>query len=517
VDEQRWVALEPEAIDAVCFDLDGVVTSTQHLHAVAWKETFDALLRDRAGPGEGFEPFDAETDYVEHVDGKPRLAGVRAFLAARGIQLPEGNPGDEPGLDTVHALAERKNRRFQALLRDEEPDVYEDAVDLVDRLETAGIRCGLFSASRNAREVLRRAGLANRFETVVDGVLAAEEGLAGKPDPQTLVETARRLDAEPRSAAVLEDAEPGVEAGRRGGFALVVGVDRVGHAEALAEHGADAVVSTLSDVLVPTNDPDELPSALDGELFDELQAHPPVVFLDFDGTLSPIVDEPDEARIADGMREAVGRLAEGCPVAIVTGRDVDDVIERVGLFDLYYAGSHGFEIHRPDGTRLRMAVPEEQTASLDRARTELGSALADVPGARLEPKQVSVAVHDRQVPDADRSTVHEAVDEVRRRYPELRVAPGKHVHEIRPDVDWHKGKALEVLLDELAIDPDRTPVVYVGDDVTDEDAFRTLPEAVRVLVRGEHQRTHADRALADPDEVRAWIHELADRLEEAPP
>jgi trehalose-phosphatase len=518
VSREGWIAIEPEAIDAVLFDLDGVVTSTHHLHAVAWKEIFDDLLAQRRQQGDDQAPFDIATDYNEHVDGKPRMRGVRDFLAARGIELPEGEPGQAPGLGTMHAIAARKDERFRELLHAEGPEVYEDAVDLLDRLDRAGIACGLFSASRNAREVLRMAELEHRFATIVDGEVAREEELPGKPEPDTLVETARRLDAAPSRAVVLEDAEAGVEAGQQGGFALVVGVDRVGHRDALAERGADRVVSTLGDLLVPTRDPDELGSALaDEALFARLEAADPVVFLDFDGTVSPIVDDPDAAQLAEGLQAAIQRVADEATVAVISGRDVDDVAERVGLFGLYYAGSHGFEIQRPDGTRFRLTVPDEQVASLADAETELREGVADVAGALVERKQASVAVHDRQVADDERQRVREAVDRVRRAHPDLRVSPGKRVHEVRPDVDWHKGKAVETLLAELDVDPAERPVVYVGDDVTDEDAFRTVPQAIRVLVRGEHERTHADRVLADPTEVGTFLHRVADRLGEGRP
>ncbi|MBW3619586.1 MAG: HAD-IA family hydrolase [Actinobacteria bacterium] len=226
---------------AVLFDLDGIVTETASVHRGAWKRLFDTYLRDRAGdPTEDHGPF-TEEDYVRHVDGRPRLDGVRAFLASRGIEP------DEP---TVERLGERKDRYFRERLDEDGVEVYRSTVSLVHDLRAAGLRTAVFTSSRNGESVLRRAGLQDLFETRVDGVTAAELGLPGKPDPAVLLEAARRIEAEPVRTVVVEDAHVGVEAGRRGGFGLVIGVDRGGAAQVLREHGADVVVRDLAEVTV---------------------------------------------------------------------------------------------------------------------------------------------------------------------------------------------------------------------------------------------------------------------------
>ncbi|HEM47422.1 MAG TPA: HAD family hydrolase, partial [Alphaproteobacteria bacterium] len=201
------LAIDPDACDAVVFDMDGVLTHTARIHARAWKETFDALLAARSeSEGGELEPFDIEDDYRRYVDGKPRYEGVRSFLSARGIELAEGEPDDPPDRQTVRGLGNRKNERFLALLRDEGAKCWEDGVALVRALRDAKVRTGVFSASRNAREVLRSAGITDLFEVRVDGVVAAETGLAGKPAPDVPVEAARRLDAAPERCAIVEDA-----------------------------------------------------------------------------------------------------------------------------------------------------------------------------------------------------------------------------------------------------------------------------------------------------------------------
>jgi beta-phosphoglucomutase family hydrolase len=240
----------PAGVSACLFDLDGVLTQTAKVHAAAWKQMFDDYLRERAADtGETFVAFDPVRDYDQYVDGKPRYEGVRSFLDSRGIELPEGGPGDRPGAETIHGLGDRKNEIVQRLIRKQGVEPYEGSVRYVHAVRDAGLRRAVVSSSTNCRAVLRAAGIEGLFEEVVDGVVAAREHLQGKPAPDTFLAGARALGVEPSRAAVFEDALAGVQAGRAGRFGCVVGVDRSGQAQALAEHGADLVVSDLSELL----------------------------------------------------------------------------------------------------------------------------------------------------------------------------------------------------------------------------------------------------------------------------
>lgn len=239
----------PPAIRACLFDLDGVLTQTAQFHAAAWKETFDPFLRRRAAQGHGpYAVFD-EADFERYVDGKPRADGVRSFLAARGVELPEGDTHDAPIVETIHGLANRKNDLVRALIERVGVRVYDDSCRYVGAVRAAGLRCAVVSASANCRVVLEAAGIAPLFEVVVDGLTAARCRLRGKPAPDTFLAAARLLAVEPREAAVFEDALAGVEAGRDGGFGYVVGVDRGDRADALRAHGADVVVTDLTALL----------------------------------------------------------------------------------------------------------------------------------------------------------------------------------------------------------------------------------------------------------------------------
>jgi beta-phosphoglucomutase family hydrolase len=242
----------PDHIQACLFDLDGVLTPTAQVHAAAWKQMFDDFLRQRSSQtGQPFVPFDSLHDYDEYVDGRPRYDGVRAFLASRGISLPEGSPTDSPRAETVDGLGNRKNQLVLRLIREQGVQPYEGSVRYLRAARDAGLRRAVVSASKNCQEVLVGAGIADLLEKRIDGVVAEREHLRGKPEPDTYLAAARRLGVEPAQAAVYEDALAGVEAGRAGQFGFVVGVDRVGQSDALKARGADVVVTDLGNLLEP--------------------------------------------------------------------------------------------------------------------------------------------------------------------------------------------------------------------------------------------------------------------------
>jgi beta-phosphoglucomutase family hydrolase len=240
----------PDGTHACLFDLDGVLTKTAVVHNAAWKEMFDAYLKERSRrTGEPFVPFDPGRDYDEYVDGKPRADGTRSFLASRGIELPEGSDDDPPSAETIHGLGTRKNEIVLRRIREDGVEAYESSVRYVRAARDAGLRRAVVSSSANCRDVLIAAGIEDLFEARIDGVVAGHEHLRGKPAPDTFLAAARALGLGPQAAAVFEDALAGVEAGRAGRFRFVVGVDRTGQADALKKHGADIVVADLAELL----------------------------------------------------------------------------------------------------------------------------------------------------------------------------------------------------------------------------------------------------------------------------
>lgn len=235
---------------AVLFDLDGVLTATAKVHAACWKKMFDDFLaRWSARNSVPFQAFDINTDYELYVDGKPRFDGVRSFLESRHISLPDGDEADPPDVETVCGLGNRKNELVNQALKSDGVEVYKGSVDLVRDLRRQGIKLAVVSSSHNCRTVLGAAGIADLFDVIVDGEAAARRRLAGKPAPDTFLAAAQELGVDPKRAVVVEDAISGVQAGRDGGFGLVIGVDRKGDAERLSQNGADIVVADLGELL----------------------------------------------------------------------------------------------------------------------------------------------------------------------------------------------------------------------------------------------------------------------------
>jgi beta-phosphoglucomutase family hydrolase len=242
--------VSPDRFDAVLFDLDGVITDTAKLHASCWKQAFDEFLKKRAEKtGEDFQPFDLKADYEDYVDGKPRYDGVQSFLESRGIQLPHGDPDDPPDKETVCGLGNRKDDLFNQALKSEGVEVFQGTVDWIHQLRQAKLKTAVVSSSKHCQAIIETCRLTDQFDARVDGKVSDELNLKGKPAPDTYLKAAAMLGVKPSRAVVVEDALSGVEAGRNGGFGMVIGVDRKGDADALREHGATVVVGDLQEML----------------------------------------------------------------------------------------------------------------------------------------------------------------------------------------------------------------------------------------------------------------------------
>jgi beta-phosphoglucomutase family hydrolase len=249
-DKVRGMLGLPDGVTACLFDLDGVLTQTAKVHDRAWKQTFDEYLKARAEKtGEPFKEFDPEADYNDYVDGKPRYDGVRSFLESRHIELPEGTPKDPPDAETICGIGNRKNDLVLKLIKEDGVEPYEGSVRFVKAARDAGLRRAVVSSSANCKDVLVAAGIEDLFEVRIDGIVADQQHLKGKPAPDTFLAAAKALDVPAAQATVFEDALAGVQAGHAGKFGYVVGVDRVGQADALAAHGADVVVKDLAELL----------------------------------------------------------------------------------------------------------------------------------------------------------------------------------------------------------------------------------------------------------------------------
>ncbi len=517
---RKW--LDPERLDAVLFDLDGVITDTAAVHASSWKRLFDEYLEAHAEHnGQSFQPFDAKGDYLHFVDGKPRYDGVRSFLASRGITLPEGTPDDPPDSETVCGLGNRKNSLFRDQLARQGVHVWDSSVDLVDTAKAKGLKVAIVSSSKNCSMVLAAAGLSDLFPVQVDGAERERSGLAGKPAPDMFLEAARRLGVSPERAAVVEDALVGVDAGRNGGFGLVIGVDRGEQPDAFKEHGADLVIDDLGELTVGTGPQlhRHLPWAMESmdDIAGRIGDGSLAVFLDYDGTLTPIVARPELAILSPEMRATLTQLAEQCLVAIVSGRGRENVANLVELPGLVYAGSHGFDIAGPDGLVSHHQEGQRFVPMIAEAEQALRDKLGGIEGCLIEGKIYALAVHYRLVDEHLVPAIETAVDEVVAGLPELRKTGGKKVFEVRPRMDWDKGKAVLWLLDALGLDrPEVTPI-YIGDDLTDEDAFAALKgRGIGLLVSDRPLPTAADYRLRDTEEVGTFLRALSEILGRRP-
>lgn len=517
-DQHSKPLLDLNLFESGIFDLDGVITKTARVHAAAWKNLFDDYLQKRDSEhGEPFRAFDPINEYREYVDGKPRYDGVSSFLASRGIHLPHGKPSDPPNHDTICGLGNRKNTMFLEALHGHDVEVFPSTLALIHLLRSRGKKTAVVTASENCHEILEAAGVTELFDVSVDGRDAHTFHLQGKPQPDTFVKAAELLGVHPQRAVIFEDALAGVEAGHAGHFGLVVGIDRANQAEALHSHGGDVVVSDLVEITVSGGkdirwrSAKALPSALHyyEDIISRLDQKQLIVFLDYDGTLTPIVDKPELAVLSDDMREVLTLLSRQYTVGIISGRDRQDVTKLVRVDSLIYAGSHGFDIAGPEGLNLEHEVGSGFSATLDQAEQTLRSLLQPIAGSLIERKKFSISVHYRLVESGKVPNAEQAVSQVLSDFPNLRRSEGKKVFEVQPRLEWDKGKALLWLLEELNWKEKNFVPLYIGDDLTDEDAFAALADiGIGIVVEEGYRYSTAHYALHNPDEVRQFLLQL---------
>ncbi len=360
----RKLTINPELYDAVLFDLDGVVTRTADIHASAWKELFDEYLNKKSN--DDYLPFDIKDDYVRHVDGKPRYRGVQDFIASRSIDIPYGSVHDAPDKETVCGLGNRKNQLFSELLKKEGVKVYESTIDLIKQLRKNGFKTAIVSSSKNCHQVIKAADIEALFDTRVDGVVSESLGLNGKPAPDIFLEAARNLGADVTRCVVVEDALSGVEAGNKGGFGMVLGVNRGDQAKQLKQKGAHLVVNDLCEVragvLLKC-----LPHAVKsfGRIMDQMGGKEIVIFLDYDSILSHIAPVLENSSFYQNVEKILTSLACQFTVFILSEERPENVKDKIRIDDIYYGGCAGYLIREPGGRLI-----EIEKCSLDTSRNE---------------------------------------------------------------------------------------------------------------------------------------------------
>jgi alpha,alpha-trehalase len=506
-------------IDTIILDLDGVVTDTASLHEQAWKQTFTAFLTDFSKrANQQFQSF-THDDYLEYLDGKPRLQGAQDFLHSRNIDLPEGFDDDPPGFLTVGSIANQKNHLYYQFIDTQGVSAFPDTKIMLIKWRLQGYKLALISSSKSCRYIIDRAGLSGAFDAIVDGNDLVTMKLKGKPDPDMFLYTTEKIGSTYNHTAIIEDAVSGIEAGKRGNFAAIIGVARNDHPQLLLKHGADKVVFTLTELSpqpqiryikeVPsfTNTIDEFLKTHSVNKFS--------IFLDYDGTLTPIVSRPEEAIISRQTKNILRKLSQKCTVAIISGRDRQEIQSLIDIDSLYYAGNHGFDIAGPQNcSYIHPSVKIIQTY-LSRAELLISDSLSSIRGILIERKRFSIAVHYRQVNPDSVETIRNELNRICSAVNGLKVTSGKKVFELQPDIEWNKGTAVLWLIEKLlpiaSLTPERT-ILYIGDDLTDEDAFREIADiGISVLVGSHDTVTAAKYHLNNVDQVIDFIETLVIR------
>lgn len=501
--------------EAVILDMDGVITQTARIHKEAWKEMFNAFMEKEP---EDYRPMD-DADYYEYLDGKPRYKGVESFLQSRNIDLPFGDTNDAPDKRTVCGLGNRKNEIYTRLLKERGAEKFGDAIKKVQYWRKKGLKTAVVTSSKNGKLVLETAGIDDLFDVRVDGVTAVERNLQGKPNPDIFLEAAKELKVSPQSCALFEDAISGVQAGSNGGFALVVGVARNQNKKALSENGADVVIENFDEMNLLKDEEilacfaEPAPS-----LFSEfsriekiLNRRTPVLFFDYDGTLTPIVKHPEDAVISKEMKSILQKCAGKFRVAAVSGRDMDDLKDKIRLDNLIYAGSHGFRISGPDGLYREHEKTDEIIPRLNEIEKKLNKEFPLIDkGVQIDRKRYAIGVHYRNADEKNIPAITERVNQVIEQNPGFKKGEGKKILEIKPDVDWHKGKAVLWIMEQLEVnDKEKFVPLYIGDDVTDEDAFEAIKEdGIGILVGYHGHPTNAEYKLKNVYQVRIFLEKL---------
>jgi trehalose-phosphatase len=478
---------ENQSVRAIILDVDGVITDTRRIHFKAWKKTLENY------------PFE-EADYQKYVDGKPREDGLRSFLESRAIILSKGK---------VDELVVKKDLLFKEFLKSDKPEVFPDALKAINRWRQKKVPLAVISSSKNSKLILKEAGLLDSFDVLIDGEEGQRLNIPGKPDPAYLNEAARRLGFRPEDCLLVEDAISGITAGKNANLMEVIGITRDGQtpAEELYLAGADSVVHSLLEIGKARN---AISFWEDIKL--QVGKRDIALFIDFDGTLSEIVSDPAEAVIKESLKEILQHCSRAIKIAVISGRDRLDVKEKIGLDSLFYVGSHGLDMCGPGCFYYLVEDARKFAVELQDATMAATSLLQGIKGILIERKSFSTAIHYRMVVGVDDEIIRKKILNLITSFPHLKIKDGKKVIELFPKIKWGKGEAISKLSGILGIDTNETIPFYLGDDLTDEDAFIELRHkgiGIKIDETGTTP-TMARYFLKDPDEVEKFLLLIAE-------
>jgi alpha,alpha-trehalase len=502
-------------LQSVIFDMDGVITDTAKVHFKAWKQIFDEYLKSTADEKKiAFKPFTLD-DYIHYVDGMSRIDGVKCFLQSRHI-IGSSDKLSSEDQNLIQSLSTKKNEVFLELIKKEGVTVFPGTLALIKELKKNKIKIAAISSSKNCKEILTQGYVIQYFQAIVDGNALKECHLKGKPNPDIFLEAAKRLQADPAQSVVIEDALSGVIAGKAGHFGLVIGIDRQKKWQSqFKQKGADIVVNDLSEI-----DLDQIKKKLIqtpllttdnfNRIKKNLQDKRVIICSDFDGTLTPIVRRPELATLSNEVKDLLFQLHQHASVVIISGRELSDIETKVGINGLYYAGNHGFEIIGPEHFTTKFVMGSEYTDEIEQVYNELSNSLTSVENCIIENKKYSLSVHFRMVRESSIPEIKKNIEKIIVNHPRLIKYQGKKVFEIRPNINWNKGKALKFILEKLNYNPHDFTVIYLGDDVTDEDAFKEIKseKGIGILISDTPRVTNASYRLAAPSDVEKFLKDL---------
>lgn len=496
-------------LKAVIFDMDGVITDTAKTHFICWKKAFDEfLLKLSKESKKNFKPF-TENDYLQYVDGVSRLDGIKNFFKSRHIKCATNKIN-------IHTLANKKTKLFIQAVKKSEVKIFDSSIILIKQLIQNEVKVAVVSASKNCKKILTKAKIINLFDVIADDTVAKRLQLKSKPHPAIFLEAAKRLAVKPEEAIIIEDALAGIKAAKLGHFGLTIAVDR--NKKKYAQFkilGADYIVkdlATFNYAKLKKIFTLLLPSAITNfsAIKNKLKNKKIILCLDFDGTLTPIVTRPYLAALTKSMHSLLAELSKYFPLLIISGRELLDIVNKVNIPHIYYAGNHGLEM------KLADFFPEHITKGLDyleeinKAYLELVDLLSPIKNCLVENKKYSLSVHYRLVKSEQTLLIKSKLDEVINKHPHLSKHHGKKVFEVRPKMAWHKGKVISHILKMLSpSDTENFLPIYLGDDLTDEDAFAEIKKSgIGILVTNTPRKSKALYYLRDTKEVYDFLNKL---------
>ncbi len=495
---------------AVLCDLDGVVTKTARVHAEAWKQVFDNFFYHYEEKAHILYSFNIVNDYIQFIDGEQQIEGVKEFLLSKNISITE---------DIIYDLAQKKDKIFLQLLEKQGVEINDDNFNKLNEWKQQGMKLGLVSSSRNCQPILKKSKLSSFFQVCIDE-LAEQEQLKGIYR-NTFLYAATKLNVPPESIMVIEDATVGIEVAKQGNFGLVVGLIHPNNYQKMQKSRADVLVTTLEELVWNGKQIrfpryyQHLPNACNqiNEMEVLFSNHQLVVFLDYDGTLTPIVGHPENAILNDSMREVLSQLSKLVKITIISGRDRNNIQSLVNLPNVFYVGNHGLDMEGLDEKEIVQKNIESSISTLRQVWQELALKLASVSGIQIEPKKFTLAVHYRNVATEKQSEILAITQQIVERYSNLTIVYGKKVLDVCPKTGWNKGEALKWLISKFDLVKDKIVPIYIGDDLTDENAFRALTDdGIGILVGNHGSKTYADFVVKDPVEVQEFLKKIIQKL-----